>query len=772
MPLMLNARPWIYLTTIVAFNCHGQNDPYKIDDLKQMSLTQLLELEVISPSRVEQPLIDAPANITVISQETIRQRGYKNLFEILEDLPGFDFASYEDGGGEYPNHSLNRGIGGGPGNPKLMIMVDGIVQNHIAFNWSLLFGEEQIYQDLERIEIIQGPVSAIYGANAFSGLIHFITHHHVDHNKISSTLWLGQHNSKIWTGLVQARSSSLHFNGAIKWVQSDGDNGIGRHDPAGYFKQNPWPNIAVQNYDQNGQYQQNTANPYANQVLSDGFNTHQDIWSIRANLDYIAPSITNNKGLTKASANLFVWNKQQGLGGYVPGYEYQTTAASFIKHHSAQSFTAKIDYQFNHHISATTSAWYRQNRQLPQTGFQYTYRFVDLVKSYHSDNKQWGIEQQLQWQLNKTDALQLGTRFIDSDKMDQVVSLGQYQNANQPITHSSWSAATAGDNPQLGLDAQAQVYRPKEQAIYSNFDGQFNPNMRYSAGFRIDHSDDYGTTTNPHLAIIYKLPNQWFSHWNIKLLYGRAFREPSIFELNDEFRGNRQLKPETIKTTELVSQIGWLSQGNDSQRSTMESITLKASLFYSQMQNLITLVPSANSDSGSVYANAEQADVRGASLVLDMQWSKQWTFYANYQYTQGNQQDQWQAIEHSASHKWNIGFNWLALNERLNVSFRSNIVGTTKVPASNGYYDNEAPGYKKANLTLTWINWQLNGLSISPQLVIKNLFDTAYAGVGRQDGRSDANAYHPTNNPNPEGFIPGYHPQPGRSLMFNLKAQF
>jgi outer membrane receptor protein involved in Fe transport len=569
---------WGLFVTLALYGQQARSELLKIDDLKQMTLTQLLELEVITPSRIEQRLIDSAANITVLTQNMIRQRGYKNLVEILQDLPGFDFATYEDGGGEYPTHSLNRGIGGNPGNPKLLILVDGIAQNHIGFNWSQLFGEEQLYQDLERIEILQGPASAVYGANAFSGIIHFITQRKVTSNKTRSTLWFGQNNTRTFSAFHQSKIDNIHINGAFKLFKTDGDGGIGRPDPAGYFHNNAWPTFVSENFDADGNFHTGGPNPNAGQLLPNGFNTNKDNWSVRANINYFAPNKDNSQnGLIKASGSLFVWNKREGLGSYTPGYEYQSTAESFQMHHSAQLFSAEMDYRISPKLLTTFSAWYRQNRQLPQTGFQYSYRFPSLIKSYHSLNTQWGLEQQFKWDVSSTDLLLIGLRYIANDKMDQVTSLGEFQDGHDPVTTSSWSHATNQLNPQLGQAERVQVYQPDEQALYATYDGRFNSALSYSAGLRVDHSDDYNTTVNPRVGLIYQVPNNLFTHWNLKFLYGEAFREPSIFELTDEFRGNRNLSPEEIKTSEILSQLSW--QTDESQ--VLKSINLKTYMYTS-----------------------------------------------------------------------------------------------------------------------------------------------------------------------------------------------
>ena len=105
-----------------------ENTQYSLETLHAMSLNELLNLEVISASRTKEKIIDAPANITVVTAKTIHQRGYQNLIDVLRDVPGFDFANIEDSAGEYTTHSVNRGLGGLPGNVQLLILVDGVVQ--------------------------------------------------------------------------------------------------------------------------------------------------------------------------------------------------------------------------------------------------------------------------------------------------------------------------------------------------------------------------------------------------------------------------------------------------------------------------------------------------------------------------------------------------------------------------------------------------------------------------------------------------------------------
>jgi outer membrane receptor protein involved in Fe transport len=73
---------------------------------------------------------------------------------------------------------------------------------------------------------------------------------------------------------------------------------------------------------------------------------------------------------------------------------------------------------------------------------------------------------------------------------------------------------------------------------------------------------------------------------------------------------------------------------------------------------------------------------------------------------------------------------------------------------------------------MSWQGWQLNNVNITPQLIINNVFDHQYLGVGRQDGSSDVTQYNAATNVNPIGFAPPYHPEPGRTIAAQLTATF
>lgn len=144
-----------------------------VDELLDIDLSALVEMEVVTPGRRGQTAREAAANVTVVTSEMIHRRGYRTLDEVLRDIPGFDFTIGQPAG-EFPAHFLFRGIGD-VGQTKVLIMVDGIVRNDVSNGWVRSVGFDFAFADVDRIEVIAGPGSSLYGANAYAGIVNVIT---------------------------------------------------------------------------------------------------------------------------------------------------------------------------------------------------------------------------------------------------------------------------------------------------------------------------------------------------------------------------------------------------------------------------------------------------------------------------------------------------------------------------------------------------------------------------------------------------------------------
>ncbi len=139
--------------------------------LFELSFEELMQVEVVTATNRTETLSDAPATMIVLSKQEISERGYIHLYDIFDDLPGMDVTkAYGDT--YYKNYW--RGYRNTIGCPYL-VMVDGVVQNDMYFSETVQTMIVMPITHVNRIEIVYGPASSVYGANAFMGVINVIT---------------------------------------------------------------------------------------------------------------------------------------------------------------------------------------------------------------------------------------------------------------------------------------------------------------------------------------------------------------------------------------------------------------------------------------------------------------------------------------------------------------------------------------------------------------------------------------------------------------------
>lgn len=149
-------------------------------DLTELSLEELMNVPVdtvVGASRYEQKTTEAPSSITIITADEIRKFGYRTLADVMKSVRGF-YVTYD-----YNYHYLGvRGFARpGDYNTRILMLVDGVRLNDNVYN-AAYFGHAAIIDiDLiERVEIIRGPGSSLYGSNAFFAVVNVITRNGCD----------------------------------------------------------------------------------------------------------------------------------------------------------------------------------------------------------------------------------------------------------------------------------------------------------------------------------------------------------------------------------------------------------------------------------------------------------------------------------------------------------------------------------------------------------------------------------------------------------------
>jgi iron complex outermembrane receptor protein len=186
-------------------------------DLAELSLEELLDLEITVASRHKEKLRNAPAAVYVLTGDEIRRSGHTSVQEALRMVPGFHVAQWKTFGWDVTSRgftgslsALNESFAN-----QLLLMVDGVSYYSpvLAGIWWPLV--DIPLADIERIEIIRGPAGTLWGANAVNGVVHVITKSSKD---TQGNLVTGVVNEWEWSGDYR-HGGRLGENGTYRtWV--------------------------------------------------------------------------------------------------------------------------------------------------------------------------------------------------------------------------------------------------------------------------------------------------------------------------------------------------------------------------------------------------------------------------------------------------------------------------------------------------------------------------------------------------------------------------
>lgn len=172
-----------FVAVLGAASAHGQEPAgpgiAQEPDLRDLSLEDLMDIEVTVASRHGEKLLDVPAAVYVLTGDELRRQGVTSVQEALRMVPGFHVARWRTQGWDV----ASRGFTGGLSElnqsfmNQLLLMVDGVsLYSPVMAGiwWPLL---DIPIADIERIEIIRGPAGTLWGTNAMNGVVNVITKH-------------------------------------------------------------------------------------------------------------------------------------------------------------------------------------------------------------------------------------------------------------------------------------------------------------------------------------------------------------------------------------------------------------------------------------------------------------------------------------------------------------------------------------------------------------------------------------------------------------------
>ena len=167
-------------------------------DYLELSLEELLSVKVTGASLRAQEVRQIPASVNTFTAKSIKMLGVHTLHELVRFVPGFQVYRADD---SVNFNIVTRGKTVGNSSREILLLIDGVRVDNWFDGGSAALGRIPLY-NVERVEFIRGPVSQVYGANAFLGVINIVT----QNDKKGATVAAGN---------LHARQFSASYNHAL-----------------------------------------------------------------------------------------------------------------------------------------------------------------------------------------------------------------------------------------------------------------------------------------------------------------------------------------------------------------------------------------------------------------------------------------------------------------------------------------------------------------------------------------------------------------------------
>jgi iron complex outermembrane receptor protein len=164
-----------FLSVASAVSAAGATGQPDQEDLKRLSIEELMRVDVTTAGRRAEPIGTTAAAVSVVTGEDIRRSGVTTIADAIQLADAVHVARFNNGTWAISSRGFNTTSAN-----KLLVMVDGRTVYSPLFSgtfWNVL---DYVLEDIDRIEVIRGPGAVLWGANAVNGVINIITRHSAD----------------------------------------------------------------------------------------------------------------------------------------------------------------------------------------------------------------------------------------------------------------------------------------------------------------------------------------------------------------------------------------------------------------------------------------------------------------------------------------------------------------------------------------------------------------------------------------------------------------
>ena len=467
-------------------DCAGQEP---IPDLSEATLEQLGNVKVYSASKHLQAASDAPSSVTVVTADEIQKYGYRTLADILKTVPGFFVTNDRN----YSSVGVRGFARPGDYNTRILLLVDGHRLNDNVYDEAMVGTEFPINIDLiQRVEVIRGPVSSLYGSNALFAVINIITKRGRDINGLELSADAASFNTYSGAMTYGRKLRQLEFLISGTFYGSRGHNSL-------FFSEfnTPETNYGIASHADDDQVGSALA------TISFRDFTLQAVYGTREKGIPTAPygTIFNNSGTRTTDSHSYI------------DLRYQHTFANSWDV-LARTFYDRVTYQGTYIYPSPIDP----SQIDPNLDF--------------GDGKWWGAELQVAKTVLRRNRITAGGEYRDNLRQNQ---------SNYDLSPYV-----------LYLDDKRQSF---VGALYLQDELTITKSLALNAGFRYDYYSALDASGDPRFALIYR-PGRQSAFKLIYGMAFRVPNVYELYYSVDPNLPNPALHPERIHSTEFVWEQG------------------------------------------------------------------------------------------------------------------------------------------------------------------------------------------------------------------------
>lgn len=582
-----------------------------------------LEEIIVTATRTEKDLESVPGSVSVVTKDDLEKRHVNTVDELLNTVPGVFNLTYPQG--MEPLVTL-RGF---PGQARTLVLVDGITMNN-AYTGGVQFRGLLSPENVERVEIVKGPSSSLYGGYAMGGVVNIITKRP---EKREFTFKTGYGSS--WSrgdGLDDLRKVYVSYGDTyaekLRLFASYGYQATNGYSSALNI-QSSMPSSGITGYTQTTD---NLGN--ARYLISDKGDAGwwNDTLTLKAGYDFSKTTRINASFIRSRyeydydAPHTYLVN---AAGGEV--FSYGTVKeVSFLSGPGGRTqniYNITSETEFSTVKAKLALGLVDQDQSWSTTPGTNATRTGGAGTGSFSPSRSYIADLQFSLPLLDRHILTVGGSFKADESDALEYNLTNWKDENSKTSRSYQSK---GKDTAYALFVQDEItilnnltaYIGFRQDWWEAFDGYVN--QVGTAGYPKEYDSRNAAAFSPKAAVVYKP----FDKTTLRTSIGKAFRPPTIYELyrtwtassGTTYAANPDLKPETTTSWDMGIEQGlW------------KGAKIKATYFENYMEDLIYRKTVSATQQDSI--NAGKAESRGVELEVEQRFDKGLRLFANFTYT-------------------------------------------------------------------------------------------------------------------------------------------